>query len=286
MGRPLIEQSSGAKALFERASVVLGFDMVALCVDGPEDRLSTTDNSQPAIFVTSLAAVEQLRERDAALVAAVQAAAGLSLGEYTAIVFADCLSFEDGLRLVRTRGEAMQAASNMAASGMVSVLGLDVQPLEQLCDEVRGPDEILQVANLLCPQNIVVSGHQAACDRLAAAAMEAGAMSTIPLSVAGAFHTPLMQPAIRRLQEALDGVTLSPAKIPVVSNVDGAPHTDPEEIRQLLIAQVVKPVHWERSIRWMLDNAFDQFFEIGPGRVLRGLLRRMNRKVSCENIPG
>jgi [acyl-carrier-protein] S-malonyltransferase len=286
MGRQLIAESAAARHVFGRASQLLDVDLQSMCIEGPEQLLSTTDNSQPAIFVTSLAAVGALRERDAALVDGVQAAAGLSLGEYTALVFAGCLDFEDGLQLVRARGCAMQAASDLQPSGMVSILGLELVRLVALCDEVRQEGEVLQVGNLLGPQNTAVSGHQAACDRIAEKAMEAGAMQAIPLAVAGAFHTPLMQPAVEKLSAALDTVTLRDAKFPVISNVDGMPHTDAGEIRELLVRQVVCPVQWETSLRWMLDAGFDDFWEVGPGRVLRGLLRRLNRKVPCQNIVG
>ena len=286
MGRQLIAESAAARHVFGRASQLLDVDLQSMCIEGPEQLLSTTDNSQPAIFVTSLAAVGALRERDAALVDGVQAAAGLSLGEYTALVFAGCLDFEDGLQLVRARGCAMQAASDLQPSGMVSILGLELVQLVALCDEVRQEGEVLQVGNLLGPQNTAVSGHQAACDRIAEKAMEAGAMKAIPLAVAGAFHTPLMQPAVEKLSAALDTVTLRDAKFPVISNVDGMPHTDAGEIRELLVRQVVCPVQWETSLRWMLDAGFDDFWEVGPGRVLRGLLRRLNRKVPCQNIVG
>ena len=164
---------------------------------------------------------------------ACEAAAGLSLGEYTAMVFAGVMEFEDALAVVQKRGEAMQEAADATPSGMVSILGLEQGQVERLCEEVRQPGEILQVANLLCPGNVVISGDNAACERVAEAAPGAGAMKAVPLAVAGAFHTPIMQPAVERLAAALAGVALSPPKIPVVSNVDARPHDDPEEIRQL-----------------------------------------------------
>jgi [acyl-carrier-protein] S-malonyltransferase len=286
MGRQLIAESAAAREVFDRASAVLGFDIQSMCLDGPEERLSTTDNSQPAIFVTSLAAVAVLRERQPPSVASAHAAAGLSLGEYTALVFAGCLDFEDGLQLVRARGCAMQAASDLQPSGMVSILGLELDQVTALCDEVRQEGEVLQVANLLCPQNTAVSGHQAACDRIAAKAVEAGAMKAIPLAVAGAFHTPLMQPAVEELTAALADVTLQDANFPVIFNVDGQPHTESGEIHDLLVNQVVNPVLWEDSMQWLLSENINQFWEVGPGRVLRGLLRRMDRKVPFENMPG
>jgi [acyl-carrier-protein] S-malonyltransferase len=178
----------------------------------------------------------------------------------------------------------MQQASDAQPSGMVSILGMEAEPIEQLCQQVRGEGEILQIANHLCPGNIAVSGHNAACERIAEAAEQAGAMKAVPLAVAGAFHTPIMQPAVERLAAALAGAELRPPRIPVVSNVDAQSHSDPEEIRQLLVRQVVSPVQWESSMRLLLEQGFDRFYEAGPGRVLRGLLRRIDRKAACENV--
>ena len=163
---------------------------------------------------------------------------------------------------------------------MVSILGLDLPQVEALCRRAAQSD-VLQIANLLCPGNIVISGTKAACGRVAEMAADAGAMKTIPLAVAGAFHTPIMQPAVERLTAALADVPLRKPRIPVVSNVDAQPHDDPAEIRDLLIHQVVSPVRWEDSMRWLLANGCDRFYEVGPGRVLRGLLKRIDRKAEC-----
>jgi [acyl-carrier-protein] S-malonyltransferase len=231
-----------------------------------------------------LAALESLREESPGIVDGCSAAAGLSLGEYTAMVFAGVMEFEVGLKLVQQRGEAMQDASDDTPSGMVSVLGLQREQVEALCHQSAGPGEVLLPANYLCPGNIVVSGHNAACERLAEAAEQAGAMKVVPLPVAGAFHTPIMDPAVDRLRGALADAPMSKPRIPVVSNVDAQPHDDPETMRQLLVQQVHSPVLWEESMRYLLDQGYDSFYEIGPGRVLRGLLRRIDRKISCENV--
>jgi [acyl-carrier-protein] S-malonyltransferase len=167
---------------------------------------------------------------------------------------------------------------------MVSVLGLDAEPLEKLCAEVRAEGEVLQIANYLCPGNIVVSGHKGACERLADAATKAGAMKTIPLAVAGAFHTPLMQPAVERLAAALSSVKLAAPRIPVLSNVDATAHDDPEKIRDLLVKQVVSPVQWEDTLRKLLAHGHGPFWEVGPGRVLRGLLKRIDRKAVSDGV--
>lgn len=284
MGRQLAETLPAARELYDRAADVLGYDLARLCFEGPAEKLDSTVYSQPALFVTSLAALELLQSQSPQIVEQCQAAAGLSLGEYTAMVFAGVMDFETGLRVVQQRGEAMQDASDAQASGMVSILGLDVEQIETLCREVCDQGEILQVANLLCPANTAVSGHNPACERVAEAAVKAGAMKAVPLAVAGAFHTPIMQPAVERLTAALSGARLHPPRIAVVSNVDARPHDDPETIRRLLIEQVVSPVQWEKSMQWLLDEGFDAFYEVGPGRVLRSLLRRINRKAACENV--
>jgi [acyl-carrier-protein] S-malonyltransferase len=283
MGRPLAETLPAARWLYDRANEVLGYDLAKLCFEGPAEKLDSTVYSQPALFVTSLAAIESLRHDKPDVVLACEAAAGLSLGEYTALVFAGAMDFEAGLKLVQQRGMAMQQAADSVASGMVSILGLEPQKIEELCAQSRG-DGVLQIANYLCPGNTVVSGNNDACERIAKAAEAAGAMKAMPLAVAGAFHTPLMQSAVDPLAAALADVQLRSPAIPVVSNVDAQPHSDVEEIRQIMIRQVVQPVRWEDSMRYLLGQGFNQFYELGPGRVLRGLLRRIDRQVSCENV--
>ena len=281
MAKSVCEEVSSARELFDRAAEVLGYDLLQLCAEGPADALDSTVHSQPALFVASLAALEQLKRDQPELVSQCSAAAGLSLGEYTALVFADVMDFTSGLRVVQERGRAMQAAADNCPSGMISILGLELSKIESLCEISRG-DQTLQVANLLCPSNVVVSGETEACERMAAMA---DAARGVPLPVAGAFHTPVMQPAVDRLAKVLHEIELHYPRIPVVSNVDAQPHTDPEEIRRLLVEQVVSPVRWEDSMRWLLEDCGIQaFYEIGPGRVLRGLLRRIARKIPCENI--
>ena len=284
MGRQAFESSPAVRALFQRANDVLGYDLAKLCFEGPADRLDATVVSQPALYVCSFAALELLKAQNPELLTQCEMAAGLSLGEYTAIAFAGAVDFESGLMLVQRRGEAMQAAADAVPSGMVSLLGLEIPAIEKLCDEARGPGEILQIANYLCPGNTVVSGSRAACERVAEMAVKAGAMKAIPLSVAGAFHTPIMQPAVEKLAAALEQVKFTAPRVPVISNVDAASHSKPDELRQLLIKQVVSPVRWEESIRTMLQSGIAPLWEIGPGRVLRGLIKRIDRKVACEGI--
>lgn len=283
MGRQLYDTLPAAQQLFDEAAAVLGYSLIDVCTNGPAERLNATVISQPALFVASLAALESLRQSDAEAVSGCAAAAGLSLGEYTALVFAGALSFADGLRLVQMRGEAMQAAADVSPSAMVSVLGMEREPLEKLCEELRG-DDTLRVANLLCPGNIVVSGTLTRCEELERVAPERGAMKTIRLAVAGAFHTELMRPADQALAAALAGIPIRAPRVPVWSNVDARPHTEPEEIRSLLVRQVLQPVLWEQSMRNLIEAGFDRFYELGPGRVLAGLLKRVKRQVDCRNV--
>jgi [acyl-carrier-protein] S-malonyltransferase len=284
MGVALAEALPAAKELFDRASGILGYDLLELCANGPAERLDATEFSQPALFVCSLAAVEKVRAEEPALVDEVTVTAGLSLGEYTALVFAGAMGFETGLRLVQERGRAMQDAADATPSGMVSILGMDLDKVETLVDQAREGD-VLQVANLLCPGNIVVSGSKAACERVTKLAEQAGAMKVIPLAVAGAFHTPLMEPAYERLALAVANAEIKPPRIPVLSNVDAEPHPDPADIRQLLVRQLVSPVLWEESMRRLITkHGVERCFEVGPGRVLTGLLKRIDRKFPCENV--
>ncbi len=223
-----------------------------------------------------------LRSESPDVVLSCEMTAGLSLGEYTALVFAGSLTFEDGLRVVQRRGEAMQEAADATPSGMISTLLLDREVVETI-QEQASEAGLLRIANYLCPGNIVLSGENAACERALELIDEAGGKSK-PLAVAGAFHTTIMEPADVRLAEALAGVSIKAPEIPVISNVDAAPHDDPDEISDLLVRQVISPVLWEDSIRNMLDAGVDEFYEIGPGKVLRGLLKRISRKTPCTTV--
>lgn len=283
MAGALCQTLPAAHALFQRASAALGYDLLDVCANGPADRLNATDVSQPAIFVASLAALEQLKLDQPDALAGVEATAGLSLGEYTALVYAGAVSFDDGLRVVKARGEAMQAAAVATPSGMVAVLGLEAKEVEPLVAEARSAGT-LEVANYLCPGNTVASGVLAALDRLEQLCQERGGIRTARLAVAGAFHTALMKPADDALAAALAGVTFAAPVVPVWSNVDARPHTDPAELPGLLVRQVLSPVRWEETIRGLLAAGVERFYEVGPGRVLAGLLKRVNRKADVVNV--
>jgi [acyl-carrier-protein] S-malonyltransferase len=283
MGAALAGSLSAAKVLFDQASAVLGYDLLALCANGPAERLNATDVSQPAIFVASLAALDSLKQTEPDAAKDVVAAAGLSLGEYTALVFAGAMSFADGLTVVHERGRAMQAAADATKSGMVSALLLDADRVGELVVETKSAGRIW-VANYLCPGNTVLSGEAAAID-VAEKLIAAKGGKPVRLAVAGAFHTELMKPADEKLAAALAGIAIQPPRIPVWSNVDAKPHTDPAEVRSLLVKQVLHPVRWEETMRNLFAEGVERFYEIGPGKVLAGLLKRINRKVDCRNVP-
>lgn len=284
MGRWLAETYPVARELYHRAEEILGYDLAELSFSGPAERLDATEFSQPALFVSSMAAVAALSQERPDLLSRVVAVAGLSLGEYSAVCFAGGLDFESALRLVQRRGQAMQAAADAADSGMASIIGLDPDAVERVCQQARQGDEVLVPANLLCRGNIAVSGHHSALRRVEQAALDAGANKVIPLAVAGAFHTSLMLPAADLLAEALANADFSPLKVPVFSNVDAAPHTEATDFRELLARQLVGPVLWEKSVLAMVDAGIEGFLEVGTGRVLRGTIKRINRKLSVDGF--
>lgn len=281
MAEGLLARSESARGLFSTASEILGFDLAALCLNGPDTELNLTSNSQPALFVHSAAALADFYEQRPEVSDQVVAVAGLSLGEYSALFAAGALSFERGVALVAARGRAMQSAASAVSSQMASVIGVDREQVQSFCDQARQPGEILQLANLLCPGNIAISGHTESirvCENLVS---EAG-YKFIRLAVAGAFHTDIMRPAVEELQKALEHAQLGDARVPLMSNVDAQLHDRASEFAGLLPRQIVSPVLWEASLRKLLDMGVEQFYEIGTGRVLTGTLKRTDRKAPCE----
>ena len=282
MAKSLSARFPAAKALFDQAREILGFDLASICYDGPTERLDTTVISQPALFVSSLAALEMLRAEHPEVVDNCAMVAGLSLGEYTALVFSGAMSFEDGLRVVQRRGEAMQQAADANPSGMVSALLLDREQVVQVQNEASTAGQIW-IANYLCPGNTVLSGEKPACVRATELIEKLGG-SARTLAVAGAFHTPLMATACGQLEEVLRKVQIKAGRIPVVSNVDAKTHSNADDLQQILIRQVTQPVLWEDCVRELLAQGCDQFYEIGPGKVLKSLLKRIDRKMDCQSI--
>jgi [acyl-carrier-protein] S-malonyltransferase len=278
-----------AAELYKKAYDILGYDLLDLCINGPKEKLDSTVISQPAIYVTSLAAVELLRAREGGqlIIDSVDVTCGLSLGEYTALAFAEAFSFEDGLKLVKLRGEAMQDAANAAKSAMVSIIGLDSEKVQQLCDAANqevDEAEKVQIANYLCTGNYAVSGGLKGIEAVEAKAKSFKARMSVRLAVAGAFHTSFMQPAVSRLEAALAATQIISPRIPVISNVDAQPHTDPNTIKNILARQVTSPVQWETTVKTLLDRGLNKSYELGPGKVIAGIVKRMNRAAEIENI--
>ncbi|MBN1505557.1 MAG: ACP S-malonyltransferase [Sedimentisphaerales bacterium] len=281
MGADVAAAFPAAADLFARANQVVGFDLREVCFGGPADRLNSTTISQPAIFVTS-----------AALLAAIQAntqlkpdvAAGLSMGEYTALYAAGAFSFEDGLRLVTKRGEAMQSAADATKGGMVSVLGLDEDKVRQLCDEARA-GELLEPVNFNCPGQIVVSGAIGACERAERLAEKYGAIKAVRLEVAGAFHTDMMTPAARALKQALSQTTIAlPSAVRTIANITAEYYRDPASVVEGLTRQLTNAILWQKCMERLVADGIQEFYEIGPGRVLTGLMKRINRRAKVTNI--
>jgi len=270
-----------ARRTFEEANDLLGFDLSGICFGGPTERLDATDVSQPAIFAASVAVWRAMQEAGIADELRPQATAGLSLGEYTALWLAGSLNFADGLRLVHQRGQFMQAAAQNAPGGMVSIMGLTAEQTEVMCREAAG-GQVLSCANFNCPGQIVISGSKEACERAAALVEKHGGRGTA-LRVAGAFHSELMAPAAERLREVLSGTQISAPRLPVVSNVTADYHRGPDSIRELLYTQVARPIRWQQSIERLIADGYDRFAEVGPGRVLSGLMRKINRTATSLN---
>jgi len=271
MCEDLCKEVPAAKALFDEASEVLGYDLLQVCTEGPKEKLDSTEVSQE----------EGQEALDKATVAM-----GLSLGEYSALCFAGAISFADGVKVTKARGEAMQAASDAVDTGMVSVIGLDSDKVKELCEVASEKSgEEIQIANYLCDGNYAVSGAMKACDTVAEIAKpDFGARMTVKLAVAGAFHTHFMAPAVGALEEALKGVEIKKPRIPVISNVDAKPHSDPDTIKKLLAKQVTSPVLWENTMNSVLGKDFDEAFELGPGKVTAGILKRFDKKAKCTNV--
>ena len=277
MGADLVAEFPLARQLFDQAHSALKFDLSPVCFQGPEAELTRTENAQPAIFLVSWVAFKLLQQEIPKF--SFQAAAGLSLGEFTALSAAGVFSFEDGLRLVRDRGRFMEQACQATRGGMAAIIGLDEPAVRKICDE-----EGVQLANLNCPGQLVISGPsdkiETACEKLKAA----GAKRALPLPVAGAYHSPLMNSAQPLLEPAIARTPLNLPSVPVISNVTGRPHEAPPDIHRLLVDQVVSPVLWEQSIRHLLSEGFTRFIELGPGTTLTNFLKRIDRSAEGLNI--
>lgn len=277
MGQDLAGQYPSARAWFERAHAVLGYDLATICFAGPEAELTKTEHAQPGIFLVGWVAFQLLKERVPAL--AFDATAGLSLGEFTALAAAGAMAFEDGLKVVRQRGQFMQQACEATQGGMAAIIALDEATTRQVCAEAG-----VELANLNCPDQIVISGP---ADNLAQAcelAKAKGARKAVPLPVAGAYHSRLMGGAQVQLEAALATVPLQRPTVPVISNVTARPHGAPEEIRRRLVEQVTSSVRWEDSVRHLLAQGFTRFIELGPGKALSGFMKRIDSHAQMLNV--
>jgi len=286
MAGALCDELPEAKALFDKASGILGYDLLDKCKNGPKEQLDSTVIAQTAIFVSSMAALEKLKKDDPAAIDSCTVAMGLSLGEYSALCFAGAFSFEDGVKLTKARGEAMQAAADANKSGMVAIIGLDVATVETICTEAAAKSgKPIQIANYLVDGNYAISGALEACEASKEIATAKGARMAVPLAVAGAFHTNFMEPAVERLKKVLAEVDIKSPRIPVISNVDAKPHYDPNEIREILAKQVTNPVQWETIITTMVKSPeFEKSYELGPGTVCRGIVKRFGKKLEVVNV--
>lgn len=284
MAREVCRASPAARGVFDEAESITGLPLMKLCFTGPEGELSRTDVAQPALFTASAAILAAMSEALGAEspVLTPAAAAGLSLGEYTALYAAGAMDFATTLKLVARRGAAMQAAAESSESGMVAVMGLDEPQARTLC-EAAADGEVLTCANFNCPGQVVLSGAKAACARAADKAKEFGAAGAVVLNVAGAFHSEFMRPAAEQLAGALDAADIGRPRFPVIANVDAAPH-EADLIRQKLLDQLVSPVRWEQSMKKLLADGLDTFYEIGAGKVLSGLMRRIDRRAEVIGV--
>ena len=282
MGKALAEAYVESKQVFEEVDDALGESLSKLIWEGDIDVLTLTENAQPALMATSLAAARALT-REGMGVETANFVAGHSLGEYSALAIAGALSIADAARLLRTRGKAMQAAVPVGVGAMAALLGLDFETASQVAKQAAG-DEVCEAANDNDPAQVVVSGHKAAVERAVELAKEHGAKRAVLLPVSAPFHCSLMSPAAAVMKEALSEATIISPSVPVVSNVKAQAVSDPDEIRELLIQQITGSVRWRESVMWMAQNDVSEIWEIGAGKALSGMVRRIDREVECENI--
>lgn len=279
MGKDLYDNNEKAKELFEKANEILGFRITDIMFSGTDAELTQTKVTQPAVFLHSVISALCLGEEFAPSMVA-----GHSLGEFSALVAAGALSFEDGLKLVYARATAMQKACEAAPGTMAAVIGLPDEKIEEVCKECSTPGNIVVPANYNCPGQLVISGNVDAINKACEKLKAAGAKRALPLKVGGAFHSPLMQPAKEELQKAIEATEFSAPKCPVYQNVDGKPHTDASEIKANLIAQLTSSVRWTSSVQNMIADGADDFTECGPGKALQGMIGRIDKNVAAHGL--
>lgn len=278
MGKDLYNSSDLAKELFDKANDILGYKITDIMFEGTDEDLRQTKVTQPAVFLHSVISAFCLGDDFNP-----EMTAGHSLGEFSALVAAGALSFEDGLKLVYARAMAMQKACDATPSTMAAIIALSDEKVEEICAEVNKTD-ICIPANYNCPGQVVISGTQPGIEKACKLMTEAGAKRALPLKVGGAFHSPLMDSAKQELAEAIQKTTFNKPKCPVYQNVDGKPHTNPEEIKELLIAQLTSSVRWTQTVQNMVADGATEFVECGPGRVLQGLIRKIDSSVETKGV--
>lgn len=279
MGKLAHDRSSVAHALFEKADKILGFPLTKFMFEGPEEKLKETIVTQPALFVSSAAALELLKE----IGIEAHAAAGHSLGEYSALYAAGVMSFEDALKLVSERGKAMQQAAEDAPGTMAAILGLAPQKIQDICAQVTASVGICAMANFNSESQIVISGEVDAIKKAMDLCTEAGALKAIQLNVSGAFHSPLMSPAAVKMKAVIDPVAFHPAKVPVYTNVDAAPTQDADQFKSKLVAQIDHSVRWDETLKAFIAAGFETFIEVGSGKVLSSMIKKLDRKKTTYN---
>ncbi|WP_304060469.1 ACP S-malonyltransferase [Hoylesella loescheii] len=279
MGKDLYDSKPLAKELFDKANDILGYSITDIMFNGTDEQLKETKITQPAVFLHSVISALCLGDEFTPAMVA-----GHSLGEFSALVAAGALSFEDGLRLVYARAMAMQKACEVAPGTMAAIVGLDDETVEKICQQVSTVGNVVVAANYNCPGQLVISGNIDAVNQACELLKEAGAKRALPLKVGGAFHSPLMQPAKDELQTAIENTTFAEPKCPVYQNVDGQPHTAPEEIKKNLIAQLTSSVRWTSSVQNMIKDGANDFTECGPGKALQGMIGRIEKDVTAHGI--
>ena len=279
MGKDLYDSKPLAKELFDKANDILGYSITDIMFNGTDEQLKETKITQPAVFLHSVISALCLGDEFTPAMVA-----GHSLGEFSALVAAGALSFEDGLRLVSARAMAMQKACEVAPGTMAAIVGLDDEIVEKICQQVSTTGNVVVAANYNCPGQLVISGNIDAVNQACELLKEAGAKRALPLKVGGAFHSPLMQPAKDELQTAIENTTFAEPKCPVYQNVDGQPHTAPEEIKKNLIAQLTSSVRWTSSVQNMIKDGANDFTECGPGKALQGMIGRIDKDVTAHGI--
>jgi len=279
MGKELYDSSPTAKSIFDEADEILGFSLTKLCFEGPQEELTQTNNAQPAIFTTSLAALADMKEKTGLQEVSPAFVAGHSLGEYVALVAANTLSFSDALPLVRQRGELMQNANTIQPGGMAAIIGLDESTTEEICQQTG-----MQISNINSREQIVISGPKANVANALDLARARGAKKVVPLPVGSAFHSNLMEPTVDRMTSAIDRVSLNDALVPIIANSSAQPVVAANDIREELVYQLCHCVHWLRSVEYMISEGVDTFVEIGPGKILSSLVRRIDSSVTALPI--